>query len=202
MPRITRPVGFALLEKRVSALLSFCGSVPQSGGLTSEHLLADEAVVDHVERELEHPDCGWRLLHDLGSPIKGDVFQIFMSDRTVGHTHVDRLICRVVATEEEDFPCAFLSDHACQVGRAVARVVTRHVRVGLLEDSMFATRQSDVTDDVQTVASSDGPPWDERYHHFWHESYEALDFEDVESAQAGLVTVLVSVLAPDSLIAT
>src|SRR6476620_4381217 len=53
------PVGVALLQERVAALDRLVGHVRQPGGLGCEHLLADQAVVDEVERVLEHPLRGW-----------------------------------------------------------------------------------------------------------------------------------------------
>src|SRR5690606_16688693 len=52
------PVGVSLLEEAVPALLGLVGHVGEAGGLAGEHLLADEAVVDQVEGELQHPLSG------------------------------------------------------------------------------------------------------------------------------------------------
>src|SRR5690554_7271413 len=48
-------VGVSLLEEAVPALLGLVGHVGEAGGLAGEHLLADEAVIDQVEGELQHP---------------------------------------------------------------------------------------------------------------------------------------------------
>src|SRR4051794_30503234 len=61
MPREAGPVRLSLLEKRVAALGRFVGHVTEPGRLAREHLLADQAVVDQVEGELQHPLSGGAL---------------------------------------------------------------------------------------------------------------------------------------------
>ena len=66
VPGERRPVGVALLEELVAALLGLVGHVGQAGGLAGEELLADEAVVDQVEGVLQHPLGGRALAVDAG----------------------------------------------------------------------------------------------------------------------------------------
>ena len=55
VPGVRRPVRLALLEELVTSLLRLVGHVGQAGGLAGEELLADQAVVEQVERVLQHP---------------------------------------------------------------------------------------------------------------------------------------------------
>src|SRR5699024_11369597 len=63
------PLGRALLQERVPALDRLVGHVGQARGLAGEDLLAHQAVVGEVERELEHPLRGGRLAVDLPRPL-------------------------------------------------------------------------------------------------------------------------------------
>lgn len=54
-----RPVGVALLEKRVAPFDRLVGAVGEACGLTGKQLLADDAVIDRVERVLQHSNRGW-----------------------------------------------------------------------------------------------------------------------------------------------
>src|SRR5262245_3940428 len=54
VPGHVGPVGIALFEERVPALGRLVGHVRQARRLAREELLADQAVVDQVERVLQH----------------------------------------------------------------------------------------------------------------------------------------------------
>jgi 1-acyl-sn-glycerol-3-phosphate acyltransferase len=75
-----RPVGVALLEEAVPSFGCLVGAVGEAGRLTGEHLLADQPVVDEVERELEHPLRGRALGADLAPPLECGRLQV-----RVGH---------------------------------------------------------------------------------------------------------------------
>ena len=66
----TRPVGGALLQECVAALDGLIGHVRQPGRLPGEQLLADQPVVEQVERILQHPLRLRRFRVDLGRPLQ------------------------------------------------------------------------------------------------------------------------------------
>ena len=68
VPREGRPVGCAFLEERVTSLDGFVRSRRRVGRLTGEQLLAHQAVVEKVERELQHALCLRGFGVDLGRP--------------------------------------------------------------------------------------------------------------------------------------
>src|SRR4051812_33159713 len=70
VPRESAEVRVALLQERVAALDGLLGHVGQPRGLAGEQLLADQAVVDQVERILQHPLGGGALGDDPASPVQ------------------------------------------------------------------------------------------------------------------------------------
>src|SRR5687768_13585535 len=70
VPGVVGPVRRTLLEEGVASLLGFVGHVGEPGRLPEEDLLADEPVVDEVERVLEHPLRGGALGVDLRAPLQ------------------------------------------------------------------------------------------------------------------------------------
>src|SRR4051794_17177782 len=66
----TAPIGRALFEEGVSALDGLVGHVRQPRRLSSEHLLADQPVINRVERELEHPLRGRALAANDPCPLQ------------------------------------------------------------------------------------------------------------------------------------
>ena len=83
-----------------------------------------------------------------------------------------------------------------------------HVGIGLLEASVFATRQGEIGDHGQAVSAASRPSRDDADDDFGHEANESLHFEDVETtALAGVdglgglaLGVLVAVPTADALI--
>src|SRR5690606_14268114 len=74
------PVGIALLEERVAPLLGLLGHVGEARGLAGEDLLAHHAVVDRVERELEHALRRRALAADLPRPLERDLLEVLVGD--------------------------------------------------------------------------------------------------------------------------
>ena len=54
VPGVGLPVGITLFEEGIAAFDGLVGHVRHSGGLAREELLADEPVIEQVERVLEH----------------------------------------------------------------------------------------------------------------------------------------------------
>ena len=81
------PVGGAFLEEAVAALGGFVGAVGEACGLTGEHLLADESVVDQSERDLQHSLRGGALGADLPPPLQRSLLQFGVGDRGVDCAH-------------------------------------------------------------------------------------------------------------------
>ena len=71
-----------------------------------------------------------------------------MRDDLVDHAHPQRVLCRVGVTEEEDLAGELLADLPSQVGRPVAAVEGRHIRVGLLELGVLGRGDRQVGDHV------------------------------------------------------
>src|SRR6478735_11911121 len=63
-PGVAREVRGPLLQEGVPALDRLVGAVGESGRLAGEQLLADQPVINEVERVLEHPLGGRRLAVD------------------------------------------------------------------------------------------------------------------------------------------
>ena len=158
--RVGRPVGLALLEERVAALDGLVGHVRQPGRLAGEDLLADQAVVDGVEGELQHPLRRRALADDLPRPLDATASSSACGT-TVDRAHPVHVVGGVVAAEEEDLPGELLADHLREVGAAVAAVEAADVGVGLLEARVLAAGERQVADDVQAVPAAGGPAGDD-----------------------------------------
>src|SRR5947209_4381276 len=85
------PVRGTLLEEGIAPLSGLVGHVRQSRGLTGEHLLADKAVVDEVERELQHALCGGALGVDLLRPFQRHPFEVGVRHDGIHHSHAMRV---------------------------------------------------------------------------------------------------------------
>src|SRR3954447_13802817 len=75
VPGESGEVRIALLQERVPALDGLLGHVGQPRGLPGEQLLADQPVVDEVERVLEHPLGRRALGDDPAPPVQRGVLQ-------------------------------------------------------------------------------------------------------------------------------
>ena len=154
--------------------MGFFGAVGEAGGFSSEELLADHAVVGHVESVLEHAHGGGGFGVDDLSPFEGDVFEVGMGDDFVNHSHFIGFLCAVIEAEEEDFASTLLANHFGEVGGSVSTVKAGHVGVGLFEDGMFFGRNGEVTDDMEGVSTSDCPTRDDCHDDLWHKPNETL----------------------------
>jgi hypothetical protein len=128
-------------------------------------------------------------------------------DDGVDHPHFEGLLGAVVIAQKEDFARALLTDLPRKQRRTVATVEAGNVWIGLLEDSVLATSNGEVTHDVQTVSAADRPTRDSGDHDLGHEANQSLDFQDVQAAQARRVDpsvpfVFVAVFAANTLIAS
>ena len=70
MPGEPGEVLVTLLEEGVPALLRLVGSVAEPGRLSGEDLLADQTIVDEVERKLQHALRSWTLVVDDAGPLE------------------------------------------------------------------------------------------------------------------------------------
>src|SRR6478752_1130344 len=117
VPGERRPVGVALLEELVAALLGLVGHVGQAGGLAGEELLADQAVVDEVEGVLQHPLGRGALAVDQPTPLQAGGLELGMGNGTVDRAHPYAVLGGVLLAEEEDLARELLADLAGQVRR-------------------------------------------------------------------------------------
>lgn len=208
-PGKSAEVGVSLLQESVAALLGLVRHIAETGRLAREDLLSDQTIIDHVEGELQHPLGIGALLDYLVGPLQCDLFQIFMRDHLIDHPHLKGLLRRVAPPHEEDLPRSLLTDHPGQIGRPVTRVIAGHVGVRLLEGGVFLGGKREIANNMETVSATDSPTRDNRNNHFGHESDEALHLENMEAAETGRIDgvgglaigVLVTVFAPDPLIA-
>ena len=180
--RATSPGG-RRLQEGVAALGGLVGHVGQPGRLAGEHLLTDQAVVDGVEGELQHPLGGRALGADAPAPLQAGAFQLGVRDDPVDHAHPVRLLGGVGLTQEEDLAGELLADLPGQIGRPVAAVEGADVGVGLLEPGVLGAGQGEVADHVQAVSAAGRPPVDQRDHHLGHEPDQALHLQDVQPAE-------------------
>jgi hypothetical protein len=121
--------------------------------------------------------------------LERDLLEVVVGDRRVDRAHLLGLVGAVGVAEEEDLAGALLPDHAREVGRAVAAVEARDVRVGLLEARVLLARERHVADDVQAVAAARGPAGHHGEDDLRHEADEALDLEDVQAPELGGIGV-------------
>lgn len=155
--RELREVARALFEEGVAAFPSFVRAIGEARGFTRVDLLADQAVVDEVEAELQHLDGRGALRHDLLGPVVGDLLEFGVGDDLVYHAHFVGLVGGVGGAEEEDFAGAFLAHLAGEVSGAEAAVKARHIGVRLLEDGALLAGEGQVANDMQAVPASDRP---------------------------------------------
>ena len=154
--------------------------VGQAGGLAGEQLLADEAVVDQVERVLQHP-LGRRALGvDRRRPLQRDRLQLGVGDDGVDGAHAVVVVGRVLPPEEEDLAGELLADLAGEVGRAEPAVEAGDVGVGLLEAGVLGAGQRQVAHDVQAVPAAGRPARHDADHDLGHEPDQPLHLEDVQ----------------------
>src|SRR5215212_10103786 len=112
------PVLRAFLEEGVAAFDRFIGHVRQPGSFAGEDLLADQAIVDRVEGELQHPLRRRALAtNDLG-PLQSGSLQLVMWHDGIDHAHSIGILCAVGATEKENLPGELLPDLPGEVRRA------------------------------------------------------------------------------------
>src|SRR3712207_3377608 len=128
--------------------------------LTGEQLLADQPVVDQVERVLEHALRGGALGDDPPSPVQRRPLELGVRDDAVHHAHAVRVLGGVLVAEEEDLAGVLLPHLAGEVGRPETAVEAADVGVGLLEPRVLGAGQREVRDDVQAVPAAGGPPGD------------------------------------------
>jgi len=198
-----------LLEEGVPTLLGLVGAVGEAGRLAGEHLLADQAVVDQVEGELQHP-LGRRALGvDGRRPLQRHVLEPLVVHHLVDGAHAVHRLGVVLPPQEEDLPGELLAHLAGQVRGAEAPVEAGHVGIGLLEACVLTTGQGQVGHHVQAVATPGRPARHHGDHHLRHEPDESLYLEDVEASRSGRVHGLgrlalgvpVAVLSADALVA-
>ena len=87
VPGEGRPVRVALLQERVATFGCLVGHVGQPGCFAREHLLSHQAIVDEVERELQHSLGGRALAHHFSGPLQTYSFQLGVVDHRVDHPH-------------------------------------------------------------------------------------------------------------------
>ena len=157
MPGKALELRFAFFEECVAALYCFFGGVCQAGRLASEELLTDETIIREVERVFQHALGGWALRGYFKAPLERNSFKVVVRHSLVYGTHLDHVVGRVIAPEEEYLSGTFLTDLPCEQRRAVTAIELTNVSVGLLEDCMFLRRQCEVADDMEGVAAADRP---------------------------------------------
>src|SRR3954447_690112 len=116
------PIGGTLLEEGVAALHCLVGHVRQPGGLAREYLLADESVIDRIERELQHPLRRRALTANDLRPLEADSLQLCVRYDAIHHAHLVRVLRRVGLTQEKDLSRPLLPDLPCQVRRPEAAI--------------------------------------------------------------------------------
>src|SRR3954464_2973148 len=110
-------VGRTLLQEGVPALHRLLGHVGQPGGLPGAQLLAHQAVVNQVERVLEHPLRGGALGDDPPPPVQRGGLQFRVRHDAVDHAHPVGVLGGVLLAEEEDLPGELLAHLAGEGGR-------------------------------------------------------------------------------------
>ena len=171
-------------------------------------MLTNKAVVDEIERVLEHSLSGRALPIDHCAPLKRDLLEVGVWHYFVDRSHLEHLFRAVFAAQEKDLACKLLPDLASEIGRSETTVEARNIGIGLFELCMLGTRQRQIAYNVKTVTSTGGPTGHDTDHDFRHESNQSLNFENVEpAATRGInrvrslaVGVLVAVLPADSLV--
>src|SRR3954451_19630089 len=99
VPGEAAEVGVALLEEGVAALGRLLGHVGQPRRLPREELLADQPVVDEVERVLEHPLRGRALGVDDRGPTQRLGLQLGVRHHLVHRAHPVRVLGGVLLAE-------------------------------------------------------------------------------------------------------
>ena len=110
-----------------------------------------------------------------------------MGNDGVDAAHRVHLVRRVLAPEEEDLASELLPHHLRQIRAAVPAVEAAHIGVGLLEPRVLARGESEITGDVQAVATTGGPPVHQRDDDLGHEADQPLHLENVQPPGAGLI---------------
>jgi len=145
--------------------------------------------------------------------LQGNTFQLGMRNDTVHGAHREHLLGAVLPPQEEDLASELLADHSGQVRGSIAGVEASDIGVGLLEPRVFGTREGEIADDVQGMASARRPAGYDGDHDLRHEPDESLDLEDVQAAGPTRLhrvrpavlrrrRVLVAVATTDALVAT
>src|SRR4051812_35551419 len=95
-------VGLALLAVGVAALLGLLGRVEEEVGVVRELLDAGEAVLGCVEAGLEQSQRERGQGEHLAAPLDCLLLEAVEWHHGVHETHVERLLCVVLAAEEPD----------------------------------------------------------------------------------------------------
>jgi putative acyl-CoA dehydrogenase len=178
--RKRRPVGVAFLQERVAALDRLIRHVREPRRLPGEQLLADEPVVDEIERVLQHALRGRALAVDANRPLQGNLLERSVRHDAIDHPHPVGVLGIVLRAEEEDLTRELLPHLASQVRRSETAVEAPDVRVGLLETGVLAARQGQVADDVEAVPPAGRPAGNHADHDLRHEPDQPLSFQDVQ----------------------
>lgn len=188
--RVAAPVGSAVLEEGVAALLGLRRHVRHARRLPREDLLARHSVVGEVEGELQHADRLRGLGGDRRGPFERRLLEMRMGDRGVDHPPAFSRFGVVAVREEEDLARPLVPDLAGEEGRTVAGVEGADVRVGLHEGRVLLRGDRQVADHVERVPAARRPTGNRRDDDLRHLPDQALDFEDVEASGARGVDLL------------
>ena len=209
MPGEGRPIRVALFQEGVASFLGFPCPIRESRGFACKNLLADQAIVDSVERKLHHANRGGALRHDGLRPGDCLFLQVLVGDHLVHCPHLVGALCAVFFTEEEHLPGELLANLLGEIGTSKSAIEGGDIHVGLLEARVLATGNSEITHHVQAVSATSRPAGNGGDHDFGHETNKSLHLEDVESTRlCGVrsclivgVGVTVPIGSPDALIA-
>src|SRR5919204_287159 len=128
---------------------------PEQRGVAGELLQAGQPLGRSVERGFDEPQRGRTLFEDLAAPLDCRVLQLGQRDDRVDQAHLQRLLGRILATQEPDLLGLLVADEPSQQRRSVARVEAADARPGLPE-ACVVSGDGQVADHVQHVAAADG----------------------------------------------
>src|SRR5690606_3006668 len=90
----------------------------------------------------------------------------------------------IVSSQKEDLTGFFLANHFCQISRAISAIKARHIGISLFEDRMLLARQSQITNHMQTMTTTNCPTWNYRSYYLRHMTDQALHFQYIHAVIA------------------